>query len=292
MNLRDLHYFIAVAEHLHFGRAAQRCHVSQPTLSGQIKKLENELGVSLFERSNRSVMLTETGRKLMEPVRRILLEEKTIESIAETARAPNSGTLTLGAFPTLASYYFPKVALALRAELPSMKIILVEEKTDILITRLLNGELDAAFLALPLREDSLKYQALFNDPFYLAVAAEHPLASQSQVNHKGLRDFELLLLEDGHCLSDQAADFCNTTGVASRQDFRATSLETLRQMVKLGTGITLIPEIALTQNESEIRYIPFAKPVPSRTIALCWRKTSARSQLMIKLNALLTGLRN
>ena len=152
--------------------------------------------------------------------------------------------------------------------------------------------LDVAFLALPLREESLACKVLFNDPFYLAVAADHPLSSHSQVNHKRLRDFELLLLEDGHCLSEQAADFCNMSGVPSRQDFRATSLETLRQMVKLGTGITLMPKIAMMHNDPEIKYIPFTKPVPSRTIALCWRKTTVREPLISKLNDVLLGIRH
>lgn len=280
MNLRDLKYFIAVADLRHFGRAAERCHVSQPTLSGQIKKMEETLGVVLFERTNRRVMLTEVGERVARSARRLLNEEKAIFEIAESARDPFAGPFKLGAFPTLASYIYPSLVPQIRAEMPNLKLILVEEKTDVLVEKLRQGTIDAALLALPIDERAFVKVDLFVDPFYLAVPRGHELAARSFVDQGIPAQFELLLLEEGHCLRDQALDVCRSQGLGEYQDFRATSLETLRQMVKAGTGITLIPKIAIDFDDASVSYIPFAEPVPSRTIALFWRQTSPRGQVM------------
>lgn len=286
MNLRDLKYFLAVAELEHFGRAAEQCHVSQPTLSGQIKKLEETLGVTLFERTNRRVLLTEVGRQITLPARRALREVDAILEIAENANDPLAGKFRLGAFPTLSTYLFPKLVTQVKAILPKLRLILSEEKTEHLLEKLKHGELDAAFLALPVQDDFLVSEPLFQDEFYLAVSPDHPLADAKRILQRDLRSHQLLLLEEGHCLRDQALEVCQLHGISEEQDFKATGLETLRQMVKAGTGITFIPNIAIQDQETGIRYIPFQEPAPARTIGLVRRKTSARKDVIKKLTEL------
>lgn len=283
MNIRDLKYFVKVAELGHFGKAAQACFVSQPTLSGQIKKLEETLGIKLFERSNRKVMLTDFGRDVLVSAKKILNEVETINEIAERQKDPLSGRFKLGAFPTLASYIFPHLVTNLKREIPQLKLVLIEEKTDQLMERLKQGKIDAALLALPIDDDSLMTKKLFDDPFYLATNPEHELASKKQVSQDVLNQYQLLLLEEGHCLRDQALDVCQLHNIAEEQDFRATSIETLRQMVKAGTGITFMPKIAIHENEQGICYIPFKSPAPQRTIGLVWRKTTTRTPVIEKL---------
>lgn len=285
MNIRDLRYFLAVAELQHFGQAAEQCCVSQPTLSGQIKKLEEELGVTLLERTNRRVMLTETGEQVAVSARRILREVDTIHDVARSRHDPLSGKFRLGAFPTLSTYIFPSLVPKVKQSLPDLRLILVEEKTAVLIEKLRHGELDAALLALPVRDDFLVSQALFDDEFLLAVPPEHPLATQQSIDQSVLKNHRLLLLEEGHCLRDQALEVCQLNGIAEEQDFRATGLETLRQMVKAGSGITFMPRIAMQPDEANIRYVPFTSPAPVRTIGLVWRKTTARQQVIDQLVA-------
>ena len=286
MNLKDLKYFLAVAELEHFGRAAEQCEVSQPTLSGQIKKLEETLGVTLFERTNRRVLLTEVGRQMAISARRALREVDAIFEIAESANDPLAGKFRLGAFPTLSTYLFPGLVLRLKPVLPKLRLILSEEKSEHLMEKLRYGELDAAFLALPVQDDFLVSQPLFKDEFFLAVPPDHALANAACVDQRVLGQYRLLLLEEGHCLRDQALEVCQRHGISEEQDFKATGLETLRQMVKAGSGITLIPNIAIDEKERGIRYVPFQDPAPARTICLVWRKTSARKaviQHMIRL---------
>lgn len=275
MNLRDLRYIVAVADLAHFGKAAEQCHVSQPTLSGQVKKLEQQLGVLLFERTNRSVMPTEVGLRIVTLAKQILRDADAIEEAAQLSQDPLAGNFRLGAFPTLSTYLFPELAPLLSHKLPHLRLILVEEKTQQLIEQLHEGALDAALLALPVHDDKLMSLPLFEDPFYLAVGADHPLASRGSVQLDQLSSQPLLLLDEGHCLRDQALDVCQLHALEVEQDFRATGLETLRQMVKIGTGITLMPEIAIRENEPDIVYLPIVPP-PSRTIGLVWRKTSTR----------------
>ncbi|MBI1274933.1 LysR family transcriptional regulator [bacterium] len=283
MNLRDMEYVVTVADLKNFSQAAELCHVSQPTLSNQIKKMEEFLGVQLFERSNRRVMLTEIGEQIVQHARRVLREVENIHEIAEHAHDPLSGTFRLGAFPTLSTYLFPTIAPGVKETLPKLKLVLVEDKTAQLIELLLRGQLDAALLALPVYDDQLVSQKLFDDPFYLAAPKGHPLAKQKKITQAALNGEKLLLLDEGHCLRDQALDVCQAIGLGEDQDFRATGLETLRQMVKAGMGITLMPGIARRQDDEGIAYIPFATPAPSRTIGLVWRKTSARMKVMEKL---------
>lgn len=286
MNLRDLQYLIAVADLRSFNKAADKCHVSQPALSNQIRKLEETLGITLFERNNKRVMITESGEQIVMLARRILSEVNDMHEIARSTQDPLTGKFRLGAFPTLSAYIFPELVPKIVHSMPQLKLVLVEEKTHTLLERLKRGELDAALLALPVEDDQLESQTLFDDEFLLAVQPDHPLAKRKTVNQEDLHHHKLLLLEEGHCLRDQALSVCQLAGSEEEQDFRATSLETLRQMVKAGSGITLMPKIAIHKNETDIRYIPFAAPAPYRTIALIWRKTSARKAVINRLQKL------
>lgn len=289
MNLRDLQYLVAVDDMRNFSKAADFCHVSQPTLSGQIKKIEEWLDVAIFERTNKRVMPTEVGEIILRSARAILREVDAIRDAAEHAHDPCAGKFRLGAFPTLSTYIFPKLVPLITEAMPKLRLILSEEKTAILVEKLKHGELDAAFLALPIYDDQLEAQSLFEDIFYLAVSSGHPLASHQEIDLSVLSGHKLLLLEEGHCLRDQALEVCQRQGGGEEQDFRATGLETLRQMVKAGTGITLMPKIAISQIESDIRYIPFKSP-PSRTIGLVWRKTSARKLAMHTVSGLFQNI--
>lgn len=276
MNLRDLQYLVSVAELRHFGKAAEACNVSQPSLSMQIKKLEDTLGVQLFERTNKHVMVTEIGNEIVKRAKKLLCDAEEIKEFASAHQDPFAGKIRIGAFPTLAPYFFPYIVPKIRKMLPKLRLLLVEEKTDILVNKIIQGELDAAFLALPVEGDELESLPLFEDPFLLAVPIHHPLADNKQISQADIINNDLLLLEDGHCLRSQALEICRVMRVGEYQDFRATSLETLRQMVASGTGITLIPEIAV-RKQKDIKYIPFKKPSPSRKIGLVWRRTSART---------------
>jgi LysR family transcriptional regulator, hydrogen peroxide-inducible genes activator len=287
MNLRDLQYVVTVADTLSFSEAALRCHVSQPTLSGQIRKLEEELGLPLFERSNKRVMITEAGAPLIEAARRTLREAETMRELGRLAQDPLAGVFRLGAFPTLSTYVFPSLVPQIRQTLPRLRLILSEEKTALLLEKLHSGALDAALIALPVQDDTLESQLLFEDQFLLATPPSHPLATRTQIDQRALATHKLLLLEEGHCLRDQALEVCQLHQMEEEQDFRATGLETLRQMVRSGNGITLMPRIAISGKEEGIRYVPFTAPAPSRHIGLVWRKTSVRKAVMERLTALL-----
>ncbi len=293
MNLRDLRYLIALADLRHFGRAAEHCHVSQPTLSTQIRKLEEELGVQLIERSPRQVMLTPAGSDIIMRARRVLAE---VDQMRETARRtsdPEAGSVRLGIFPTLAPYLLPHVVPNIRARFPRLELLLVEEKTEVILQMLREGRLDCAVLALPLHEDWLDVEFLFDEPFMLAVPAKHPLALHRNLKLNELSEQHLLLLEDGHCLRDQALEVCALAGASEKEGFRATSLETLRQMVAAGVGITLLPILAVKPPVAASAYIqllPFKKPAPTRSLALVWRKSSAMSDFLKKMAATLRDL--
>ncbi len=280
MNLRGLRYFLAVAKEKHFGRAAEKCFVSQPSLSTQIKNLELELGVQLLERSNKKVMLTEIGEEIAVSTQRILSEIDNIKELAENSNDAFSGKFKLGAFPTLAAYILPSIVTKIQKELPKLNLILLEEKTEILLQKLRSGEIDAALLAMPVNESQFQHDILFNDEFYLAVPENHKLSHRKKIDIEELDDEKLMLLEDGHCFREQALDLCQREGIGVEDEFRATSLETLRLMVKSGTGITIIPNIARYQNETGITYIPFDKICPYRTIAMVWRKSSSKKKVI------------
>ncbi len=283
MNLRDLNYLVAVADLRSFIQAADQCCISQPTLSTQIKKMEESLGVQIFERTNKKVLPTELGEQIIASARRVLLEIDVIQQYAENAQDPLAGNFRLGAFPTLAAYIFPGLVPLIKQTLPKLRLILVEEKTDVLIAQLKQGQLDAVLLALPILDDTLEIRLLFEDEFLLAVASDNPLAARTTIAQSDLIHQQLLLLDEGHCLRGQALQICKLNHAEEQQDVRATGLETLRQMVRAGTGITFMPKIAIHEPEEGIRYIPFVEPAPKRTIGLVWRKTSARNELLEKL---------
>ncbi|WP_256646364.1 DNA-binding transcriptional regulator OxyR [Thermomonas paludicola] len=283
MNLRDLKYLVALADLRHFGQAAEACFVSQPTLSTQIRKLEEELGVTLIERAPRNIMLTAAGQDVVQRARRIVADVEEMKESARRSRDPESGTLRLGVFPTLGPYLLPHIIPGLRERFPQLELLLVEEKSDVLLQRLRDGKLDAALLALPLHDEQLQAQFLFDEPFLLAVPARHPLARKKTLRIEALNEETLLLLEDGHCLRDQALDVCRLSGAQEKSGFRATSLETLRQMVASGVGVTLLPALSVHApivQPDGIQLVPFTAPAPNRRIALVWRKSSALEDLL------------
>ena len=286
MNLRDLKYLVALADLRHFGKAAEACFVSQPTLSTQIRKLEDELGVALVERAPRKVMLTAVGQDVVQRARRIVADVEQMKEAARRSRDPESGSLRLGVFPTLGPYLLPHVVPQLRERFPQLELLLVEEKSDVLLQSLREGKLDAALLALPVHDEQLHAEFLFEEPFVFAAPVRHPLAAQDSLAMSQISDETLLLLEDGHCLRDQALDVCRLSGAQEKSGFRATSLETLRQMVAAGVGVTLLPALAVHEpiaQSPNIRLLPFRDPPPSRQIALVWRKSSATDEFLRRL---------
>ena len=286
MNLRDLKYLVALADHRHFGRAAEACFVSQPTLSTQVRKLEEELGVLLVERAPRRVMLTPVGMEIAARARKVIADVEQLSEIARRSMDPEAGTVRLGLFPTLAPYLLPHVLPGIRRKFPRLELLLVEEKTDQVLERLRDGRLDAGILALPLHDDQLHVEPLFDEPFMLAVPRGHALAGESSLPVSALDAHHLLLLEEGHCLRDQALEVCRLAGADERDGFRATSLETLRQMVAAGVGITLLPVLAVqppVPPSPDIALVPFERPAPHRRIAMVWRRSSAMDGFLRKL---------
>jgi LysR family hydrogen peroxide-inducible transcriptional activator len=277
MNLRALQYFVKLAELRHFSKAADACFVSQPTLSTQIRKLEDELGVSLVERAPRKVMLTPIGEDIAHRARHVLRDIEHIRDAARRSKDPETGTIKLGIFPTLAPYLLPHVIPSIRQRYPSLRMQLAEEKTENILHMLDQGRLDAGLLALPVDEPGMEIEILFEEPFVTAMPASHPLSDKKSIELQDLAGQELLLLEEGHCLRDHALAVCELAGAHERVDFHATSMETLRQMVAADAGVTLMPVLSVkppipaTEN---IVLRPFEKPAPSRTIVLVWRSSS------------------
>jgi LysR family hydrogen peroxide-inducible transcriptional activator len=287
MNLRDLKYLVSLADHKHFGRAAAACFISQPTLSTQIKKLEDELGVALVERAPRRVMLTPAGRDAAERARRIVADVEEMKEAARRSQNPEAGTVRLGIFPTLGPYLLPHVVPRIRERFPQLELLLIEEKTEVILRQLREGRLDAGVLALPLHDDQLHLEFLFEEPFMLAVPGSHPLANAGSLTMQDLANESLLLLEDGHCLRDQALDVCHMAGAGEKNGFRATSLETLRQMVAANVGMTLLPVLSVkppVSSSPDVHLVPFRAPEPNRRIAMVWRRSSAMSDFLSKLS--------
>jgi LysR family hydrogen peroxide-inducible transcriptional activator len=286
LKLKDLRYLVAVADTKHFGRAAERSFVSQPTLSAQLKKLEEYLGVQLIERAPKRVSLTVAGEEIVARARLILDAGDEIVELAKGHRDPLAGRLKLALLPTIGPYLLPSVAAKLRKGLPRLELMLYEYQTDPMLEKLHSGEIDVGILALPVQMDGLESYELYKEPFMVALPANHRLSSRSTIKPEDLNNETLLLLEDGHCLRDQALDICSSTHIHEKQDFRATSLETLRQMVAAGVGITLLPELAgrgAYGNARGVSIKPFARPVPTRTIGAVWRKSSARRESIVAL---------
>jgi LysR family hydrogen peroxide-inducible transcriptional activator len=279
LKLKDLRYLVAVADTRHFGRAAELCFVSQPTLSTQLKKLEEYLGVQLIERQPKRVALTAPGVEIVARARRILEATDEVITLARSHRDPLAGTLRVALLPTIGPYLLPRVAREIKKALPRLELRLYEYPTAAMLAKLRAGEIDLGILALPVDLDGLEARDLYNEPFMVAVSSTHPLAKRPTIRVQDLAGETLLLLEDGHCLRDQALAVCGQVGVHEKQDFRATSLETLRQMVATGAGVTLLPELATLGAYRHARGVvvrPFVHPAPVRKIGGVWRKTTAR----------------
>lgn len=276
MNIRDLKYLIATVEAEHFGQAAKQCCVSQPTLSMQLKKLEDELGVQLFERTNKSVMTTHIGKTLAEQARKILSEVNTLKQIAKNSKNPFSGEFHLGIIPTIGPYLLPKLFTVLKKKLPEIDLIVIENKTENILAELRAGILDAVIVALPISDERLISNDLFEEEFLLALPKQHKLSTKNKASLKDIEHEELLLLEDGHCLREQVLAACSTISSQEKLGFKATSLETLQHLVASGAGITLLPEMAARKSSANIILKSFTKPTPSRRVAMLWRQNSSR----------------
>ncbi len=287
MTLRDLRYLLAVADHGHFGRAAEACGVSQPTLSVQMRRLEAELGVTLFERTAKGVSRTDACERLLGHVRAAVAEMEAIRSEAASLRDPLAGRLRLGIIPTLAPYLLPLVFAPLRAALPGLEVEPWEDQTASLLRRLRAHELDAAVLATEVTEPELVGQVLFAEPFLAALPPEHRLAGQAVVAEAELAP-DVLVLADGHCLRDQALEACGGTG-ALAGTLRATSLATLLNMVAAGYGTTLIPALAAgAAQDAGIVLKPLAART-GRTVRLVWRARSPRQAALAAVGEVIAG---
>ena len=276
---------VALADTGHFGRAAERTFVSQPTLSAQLKKLEEYFGVKLVERQPKNVQLTEVGKEIVARARRMLIEEDEIIALARNNADPLAGKLKVALIPTIGPYLLPRVMQRIRKALPDLRLMLYEHQTEALLKRLKDGEIDLGIMALPVVQEGLESRKLYDEAFTVALPTNHPLAqkstgAQAAVKVSDLKGQTLLLLEDGHCLRDQALEVCSRVDVREAEDFRATSLETLRQMVVAGLGITLLPELAVESpfgSQRGLTIREFAKPAPRRTVGAVWRKSSTRA---------------
>lgn len=278
MNLRDLKYIIEVAREKNFAKAAQKVFVSQPAMSMQIKKLEETLGVNIFERDKQNFLITPIGAEIIKKAEIILRETEDMKLIAKNSKDPLAGNIKIGAFPTIASYYLPNFTKNIHKKFPQLKIFLVEEKTDELLEKLLNGDLDLCIFAMPVDNNNLSGEKIFSEKFLLATPKNHPLSKKTKIQLKELKNQQLMLLNEGHCMRNQALEICSSVKAFENNDFRATSLETLRQMVANGNGITLIPEIAV-KNDDKINYIKIFN-APFRTIGIYYRKSSIKKSLI------------
>jgi len=293
VKLRDLEYLDAIERYKHFGKAADACHVSQPTLSAQIRKLEEQLGLTLVERHPRNVMLTKAGALLTEQARTVLNSAKEFETAAKNLADPLAGDLHIGLIPTLAPYLLPQIMPALTKSMPNVNLFLYEKQTKTLLEDLDNGAMD--ILILPWLDDEMKRfdrYKLMDEPLVLAAPPDHAVSQKSPLTLDDLKDETILTLEDGHCLRDQAMGYCFTAGAEEDKRFKATSLETLRYMVASGSGVTLMPKLAvMNQAESDmICYREFAEPQPTREIAAVIRANYPRMEAVRKLVSTIKAL--
>lgn len=278
MTIRQMEYFDALARTLHFGRAAELAGVTQPALSAQIAEMEERLGCRLFERGGRAVELTEDARVLQSRIEHILAEIRDVEALARGGRLAMEGRFRLGIIPTVAPYLLPRILSELRVLFPALLLELREAVTQTLIDEAVAGRLDAVIVALPLPQGGLMTEPLFADHFLLAVPASDPAFLTPPVPPESPALERLMLLEEGHCMRDQALAVCGSVRPAAMANYGATSLTTLLQMVAHGLGVTLIPEIARSAAEEmrDVRIVPFSEPAPFRSIGLAWREGSAR----------------
>lgn len=273
MNIRDLEYLISLAEYKHFRRAADACNVSQPTLSGQIRKLEDELGTVLLERTSRKVLFTQAGLELVDQAKAVLREVKVLKEMASNQGKEMSGPLHVGILPTLGPYLSPIIVPAMKEAFPELELYLYELQTSQLVDQLSAGQLDCGILAFVKESEPFIEVPLFNEEILLATSNKHEWANKKQLPIAELKDKELLFLDDGHCLRTQTLDYCLSVGAKESSHFKATNLETLRNMVAANVGISLIPKLAAKET-SGVNYISFCEPRPYRSIGLIYRPGS------------------
>lgn len=285
MTLTELRYIVAVARERHFGRAAQSCFVSQPTLSVAIKKLEDELGVMLFERGPGEVSVTSVGHRVVEQAQRVLEEAAHLKELAKAGSDPLAGTLRLGAIYTIGPYLLPKLIPILRRTAPAMQLLIQENFTHRLAEMLKQGEVDVILVAQPFSEPGVVTRAVYDEPFLVALPQGHPLEKKKHISSDELAKESLLLLGAGHCFRDQVLDLCSSAQRSNRGALAKTleggSLETIRQMVASGVGVTVLPSTSVAPGDSGgdlIRVRPFARPVPDRRVVLAWRKSFPRPE--------------
>lgn len=279
MNIRDLEYLIALADFKHFRKAADSCNVSQPTLSGQIRKLEDELGTILLERTSRKVLFTQAGLTLVEQAKSVLREVKILKEMASNQGKEMSGPILIGVIPTLGPYISPIILPRLKKLFPELDIFIYELQTATLVEQLESGQLDCGIVAFTQACEPFIQVPLFNEQMYLAVPSSHKWAEKEKIDLSMLRDQELLMLDSGHCLRTQAMDYCTSTGAKENPRFKASSLETLRNMVAAEVGIALIPEFATRMYpSSDLKYLKFNDPEPYRAIGLIYRPGSPLRQ--------------
>jgi LysR family transcriptional regulator, hydrogen peroxide-inducible genes activator len=291
ITLRQLRYLDALAQHRHFGRAAKACAVTQPALSMQIRELEKLLGVDLVERRRHDVVLTPVGEEVMRRADGLLAGVSELAEFARHCAKVLSGRLQLGIIPSLAPYVLPKILPALQAQYPELRIELRETQTRFLIEELQRGKLDAAMLALPVVEPEIETIRLFDDRFLLAVPADDPRPQTARVDPSGIDPQRLILLEEGHCLRDQALAFCANIPRNGQMGLGATSLATVTQMIASGHGITLMPQIATEteMRDGRVKLLRFVAPEPFRVVGLAWRRTSPRKSDYIALGELVNA---
>lgn len=287
MTLTEFRYIVAVARERHFGRAAEACFVSQPTLSVAIKKLEDELNVQIFERSGAELTITPLGQGIIHQAQKVLEEAQVIKHIAQHGQDPLSGPVRLGAIYTIAPYLLPKLIARSRQYLPNMPLYLQESFTVRLLELLKQGDIEAAILADPFPQSGLDVIPLYDESLMVAVPVGHPWEHLDVIQHADLQSQTTLLLGQGHCFRDQVLDICPDVQRAQRDDgvsaFEGSSLETIRQMVAGGIGISVFPSTSIVDQANPnglIKYIPFAKPTPKRRVVLAWRKSYARTSAM------------
>ncbi|MGN6287121.1 MAG: LysR substrate-binding domain-containing protein [Afipia sp.] len=289
ISLKQLRYFDAVARSGHFGRAAEQCAVTQPALSMQIQELEKTLGIQLLERSRNGVMLTEGGKDIAQRAARVLADVRDIVDAARRQGGVLSGPLRLGVIPSIAPYILPQLLPTVRNAFPDLDLHIRETQTQLLTRELLDGQLDLLLLALPIEHPDIETVSLFDDRFLLAMAKSHRVSHHVRATPDLLKDDRLLLLEEGHCLRDQALAFCNLRRIENINTFGASSLSTLVQMVANGLGMTLLPELAvpLEARRGDIHLMRFADPEPQRTIGLAWRRSSPRKHHFAELGSMI-----
>jgi len=275
--IRQLEYLVALDEEKHFARAAERCHVSQPTLSMQLLSLEERLGAKLIERRKKETLLTPLGAQVLTKAQAILQNRDEIRQLCKSAEKPMATPIVLGAIPTIAPYYMPQLLPQIQKEFPELKLYLKEEQTAVLLESLHKGLVDVALLALPTGDKRLAEAFVFDEPFVVALPGSHALLNKKVLTVEDVTATNLMLLEEGHCLRDQALDVCHMTTAQGDVDFKASSLETLKQMVAQGLGVTLLPQKAVRKGDGyAVR--EFASGNPHRRIGLVWRKSNPRTK--------------